>query len=210
VEAVQERIDKIEDAIANFVLNVGIEFNKLYNLQTQVQFELKDFKDEMKVFKDEMKDFKDEMKEEHKRMNKEWGNLANKMGTIVEDIIAPAARPVIKQYFKCEPYHRSANVLKRKEGREYEVDVITACEDRVFMIEVRSTPRINYVDEILEKSKSFFEFNPEFAGKKLVLIFASLAFADNVINYASKKGVYVMAYREWEYMDILNFEGVKR
>jgi len=31
-----------------------------------------------------------------------------------------------------------------------------------------------------------------------------------VIKYASKQGIYVLAWREWQYMDILNFEEVKR
>lgn len=232
--AVEERIDRLEIAIEEFVRNVGIEFNKLYNSQMRTEAELREFKeemrasreeserdrkalhqemtefkDEMKEFKDEMREFKEEMKEDRKNMNKEWGRLANKMGTLVEDIIAPAARPVIKQYFKCEPNHRSVNVLKRIKDSDYEVDVIVACEDTVFMIEVKSTPKVNNVDEIIEKSKAFFEFNPEFMGKKLALILASLVFSEGVINYASKKGVYAMAYKEWEYMDILNFKEVR-
>lgn len=53
----------------------------------------------MKDFKNEMKDFKDEMKADHKKMNKQWGDLANKMGTLIEDIVAPAVDPVVKKYF---------------------------------------------------------------------------------------------------------------
>ena len=40
----------------------------------------------------EMMDFKDEMKVSRKELNKRWGELANKMGTIVEDIVAPILR----------------------------------------------------------------------------------------------------------------------
>jgi len=42
------------------------------------------------------------MKEDRKEMNKQWGNLANKMGTIVEDIIRPGIRPTLKRYFNTE------------------------------------------------------------------------------------------------------------
>jgi uncharacterized coiled-coil DUF342 family protein len=60
---VVERVDRLEESIHEFVFNVGIEFNKLYNSQMRTEAELRAFKDEMKEFKDEMKEFKDEMKE---------------------------------------------------------------------------------------------------------------------------------------------------
>ena len=44
----------------------------------------------MKEFKDEMADFKNEPETDRKNRNKQWGELANKMGTLVEDIISPA------------------------------------------------------------------------------------------------------------------------
>ncbi|MBF0339230.1 MAG: hypothetical protein HQL05_15535 [Nitrospirae bacterium] len=32
--------------------------------------------------------------------------------------------------------------------------------------------------------------------------------ADNTIAYATRKGLHVVAYREWEYLDILNFDEI--
>lgn len=185
--------------------------------------EMKVFKDEMKVFKDEMKDFKDEMKdfkdemisfkeetrEESKKKNKEWSNLAKKMGTLYEDLIAPAIRPVLSKYFKCDVTMEGQRMFRRKEGKTYEVDAIASCDEKVFMIEVRSTPRIKDIDEIKGKSEDFFRFFPELKDKKLYIIFGSITFPDDVLKYASKKGLYAMGWREWEYMDILNFEEVK-
>jgi hypothetical protein len=75
---------------------------------------------------------------------------------------------------------------------------------------VRSTPKVEYVDEILMKASQFKKFLPEYENKELMPIFGSIVFPENVIKYASKKGVYLMAYREWEYMDIVNFDEVKR
>jgi len=217
MKTVEERVDRLERVLEEFIKSVGIEFNKLYNSQMRTEAELRDFKDEMKAFKDEMLDFKDEMRafkdevrEEHKMMNKRWGEISNKMGTLVEDIISPASRPVIRQYFECEPVFKSDNILKKKDGEEYEIDILLACTEKVFMIEVKSTPRLNHVDGFLEKSKRFSEFYPEYNDKELILILAGLTFPENVIDYASKMGIYVMAYKEWEYMDILNFDKVKR
>ena len=78
------------------------------------------------------------------------------------------------------------------------------------MIEVRSNPDQQYVDEIIKKASKLLEFFPEYKDKELIPIYASLVFEDNVTKYASKKSLYLMAYREWEYMDIINFDKVKR
>jgi len=186
--------------------------------------EMSAFKDEMSAFKDEMSAFKDEMsifkdkvdkfierqEEENRRKNREWSNLAKKMGTIVEDLIAPALRPVLSKYFNCEVSMEGQRILRRKQGESFEIDAIVVCEEKVFMVEARSTPRFDDVIEIKEKSKKFFEFFPEYKGKELIVIFGSITFPENVINHASRNGIYVLAWREWEYMDILNFNDVKR
>jgi len=54
------------------------------------------------------------------------------------------------------------------------------------------------------------DYFPEYKDKELIPIFASLVFDDNLIKYASRKGLYLMAYREWDYMDIINFDMVKK
>ncbi len=164
----------------------------------------------MGVFKEEMRAFKEETKEENRRKNKEWSHLAKKMGTIHEDLIAPAICPVITKYFGCEVKMEGQRMRKKKDGEYYEVDMIAGCEDKVFMIEVKSTPRVSHVDDIEVKSRRFFEFFPEYGGKNLYIIFGSITFPDEVIHYASKSSIYVMAWREWDYMDILNFDEVRQ
>ena len=46
--------------------------------------------------------FKEEMNEDRKKMYKMWGELANKMGTLVEDIVAPNIPRIAKEYFGAE------------------------------------------------------------------------------------------------------------
>ncbi|MCX8069533.1 MAG: hypothetical protein N2738_03420 [Thermodesulfovibrionales bacterium] len=170
--------------------------------------EMKEFKNEMSEFKNEMSEFKNRQEEENKRKNKEWSNLAKKMGTIVEDLIAPALRPTLKKYFNCELTLEGQRMRRRIKGDEYEIDAIAMCEDKVFMIEVKSTPRQNDIEDILEKAEKFFEFFPEYAPRQLIKVFGGISFDDSVIMQASKHGIYVLGWREWEYMDILNFDAV--
>jgi hypothetical protein len=197
----EERVSTLEHVLEEFIIHTDTSLNRL-------ERGLEDFKDEMSDFKIEMSGFKDRMEASHKEMNKQWAALAQKMGTLDEDLVSPAVRPVISKYFRCDPIDKSIRNLRRKDGDSFEVDVLAVCNDKVFMIEVRSTPRVSYVDEILNKVPLFKKFYPEYEDKEIIPVFASITFPDNIIRYATKKGLYVMAYREWEYMDIINFDEI--
>ncbi len=146
-------------------------------------------------------------------MNKKWGDLANKMGTIVEDIVSPAVRPMVKKYFG-EDTDQDFMIHARRWSKALNVkgefDVIAASERNVYLVETKSTPRKEYLEEFEEKIIRFRQLYPEHKNKNLVPIFASLRFEKDFIPFATKKGFYLMAYREWEYMDLLNFEEVQK
>ena len=145
---IEERVDSLESILGQFIVHTDVALRRLEN-------EMRAFKDEMIAFKGEMIAFKNETKEENKRRNREWGDLARKMGTMVEDLIAPALRPALKKYFKSEVTMEGQRMIRRKGGEDYEVDAIVAGKDKVFMIEVRSTPKVDYVNDIEEKSGRF-------------------------------------------------------
>ena len=159
----------------------------------------------------QIREHKEETRNQIRENNKRWGELAHKLGTIVEDIIYPAFRPVIRKYFGCEPEktYMRLEYSNRERGIYEEFDAVAVCEDKVFLLEVKSTPREKHIEEFKEKAKRFLEYFSEFAGKKLILIMASLSFNEGFVKQLSKANIYAMAYREWEYMDILNFEEVE-
>ncbi len=169
--------------------------------------EVEKFLEEMRKDREEMKKDREEMKKE---FNKQWAALATKMGTIDEDLVAPAVRPVLGKFFNCEFNTRSIRDLRRINGEDFEVDVLAATDDKVFMIEVKSSPRSEYVAQILSKAKKFKKFFPEYKDKELIPVYASIIFPENILKHATRKALYVMAYREWEYMDIINFEEVTK
>ncbi len=201
----KDEMKEFKDEMITFKLKVDNFIDGVMVFQS----EMKEFKDEMKEFKDEMKEFKEEMKQDRRKMNKQWGELSNKMGTVVEDIIYPATRPVLEKYFKCELITTMMNITRKKAGKRDEFDVIAVSKDKVFLIEVKTTMRRQYVDDFkknkLARFRFFFE---EYSDKKLVPVLASLRYEDNMLRYVTKQKIYAMAYREWDYMDIINFDEV--
>jgi len=168
---------------------------------------------EMKDFKDEMKDFKDEMREDRREMNRQWGSLANKMGTLVEDIFIPGVKSTVMKYFDTEMDFFGARIRKKikDSGEEGEFDVIATDEQYVFLVEVKNSPDRKKIDRLINLTvPKFRTLFPEYADKKLIPILGSLSFAQDLIPYATEAGVYLLGYREWDYLDFLNFDQIAR
>ena len=166
------------------------------------------FKDEMSKFKDEMGGFRDRTEEILAEQNRRWGELANKMGTIVEDIVAPNIPRIAREYFGFKDMDFFAmRVEKRdkKRNRTREFDVIAVYDEKVILNETKSTPRQSYLDEFVEfiKAGEFFNYFPEYKEAELIPIFSSLYLPDTVVNYLTKNRIYAMAMKG-NTMDILN------
>ena len=224
----KERVDSLEDLISHFVTSVGIEFNKLYNSQMRTEAEMRAFKEEMRVFKDEMHVFKDEMRafkeemrlfkdemraykdasrEQNREMNRRWGELANKMGTFVEDLVAPSL-PRIMQLLVGETAFDLTVRHKRKlaDGRVREFDAVLVADGVIGLNSTKSTLRSSDVDRFAEEVESFRAFFPEYAALPIIGLLASLAVDVSVLNYAERQGLVVLAVGD-ELMEIKNSPG---
>ncbi len=205
LDRLEKNIDKHDKNLDRLEENIDKHEKTLDRLEENIDKHDREI-DKLRV---EMADFYKEMRSDRRAVNKQLGELSNKMGTLDEDLVSPAVRPVLSKHFNCDPTSKAIRCLRRVGGESFEVDVLAACEDKVFMIEVRSSPRSEYVGEVLRKATKFKKYFPEYKDKELITILASLTFPENVIKYATRKGLYLMAYREWEYMDIINFDAVK-
>jgi hypothetical protein len=211
VAAVVERIDRLEDVVQDFVVSVGIEFNKLYNSQMRTEIEMRAFKDEMRAFKDEMstfKDemstFKDEMRQQSREMNRKWGDVANKLGTLVEDLVAPSLSRIIEAKLR-EPVLDLMPRRKRRlaDGRVREFDAVAVTASLVCLNSTKATLRSADVERFVEDIAAFREFFPEYDTLPLVGILASLAVDESVLNDAEATGFLVLAVGD-QLMEIKN------
>ena len=205
-EKSRKRSDKIDERLDK----LGERIDRMSEEDERFRKENEKFREENERFREENEKSREEGEKQRKEMNKQWAALAQKMGTLDEDLVAPAVRPVLNKYFNCDFTARTIRVIRRMGGEEFEVDVLAVSEDKVFMIEVNSSPRTEYVDQIIDKASKFKEFFPEYGDKELIIVYASIIFPENVLKYATRRKLYVMAYREWEYMDIINFDEIRK
>jgi len=201
VEEIKEKVDRLEYALM-----------RLAYTQQKTEMELQEFKREMQDFKNEMREFKDWSKKNIENLNRQWGNLANKLGTLVEDIFAPSIDIVIKKHFKIAPDRIYTNLLVRKNGDELELDIVASSvkEKKLFVVEVKANPdREEYVERFQRKLSMVFEYLPEYAGFELLPIYAGFSMKENTVKKLSQLGIYAMVVRG-DILEIVNFDDVRK
>jgi len=186
--AVEERVDRLESVLGQFIVHTDIALKKLEGEITRLS---------------------KQWEEERKAMNKRWGELANKMGTLVEDIFAPSLDLAIEKYFKVRLKDIIQRRIVRKEDKEIEIDLLAYSEDTAFIVEVKSSPdRLGYIDDFIEKLKELPDFLPELKKYKIVPIYAGLNMRENTIEYLTKNKIYAMVVKG-DILEIVNFEHLK-
>ncbi len=215
-QELKEKVQTLEETMQNFIRHTERAFSRLSISMTDLKNNMDDFKEEMQEFKTEMAASRDasakEMQEFKNTMEKKWGELANRLGTLAEDVVAPNVVPLAHKYFNCsgQPLFfmvRCKKTHSKDRGLNREFDAFAVFEDTVILSETKSTPRVEYVEQFVQAVEQFFEFFPEYAGKKLIPIFASLYMDESITRYATRKNIYVMAL-QGDTMDILNFNEI--
>jgi hypothetical protein len=174
---------------------------------------MKEFKDEMKEFKDEMKEFKDEMKEFKIEINKKWGELANRLGTLAEDIFGPGIPYLLKSLgFETKGYFFDFKVGPEGRRRQYDVLIFAEAKDgreKVFVVEVKNQGRSEDFNQMKSLLEALPELYPEVKGRDIVPVLAAFRFGEGVKTYASKRGV-LLVRMGGEYLEPLNREVLER
>ena len=165
--------------------------------------------DEMREFKDEMREFKDEMRESRNTMDKRWGDLARKMGTLIEDIFIPSFDLAIEKYFGLTLRDVMPRRKVRKKEETLELDILAYAGEKAFVAEVKSSPdRVEYVHDFLEKLKTLPDFIPEIKKYQIIPIYAALNMENSTINLLTKNHIYALIVKG-DILEIVNFQEVK-
>jgi len=197
-----ERVDRLEGMMAEVAhAQMRTEMSLL-----ALSKEMREFKDEMREFKDEMREFKDESERDRKRMNKAWGDLANKLGTTVEDIVAPNIPRLAREEFGMESavdlLVRGRRVSRVGKKREKEYDIVCAGSGKVIVVEVKSTPDKGQIPDFIASLSEFGDFYPEYNELERIGLFASWSLPESICDGLRKAGLYGLAMGD-ETMEIV-------
>ena len=205
-QTVEMRVDRLEALFGHFL-------TQLLLIEKKAEERMARFEAEMLEFKNEMSRFRSEMRDDRKELNRKWGELANKMGTIVEDILAPNLRRFAHEHFRFPDISYFAVRCERARDDnpsvKCEFDTVVGGPGAVILGEAKSTPRLEDASSFAAKRADFFQFFPELARRRLILVFGSWSIPENVIASLTTLGSYAMQMGE-DTMELVNAADLER
>ena len=157
---------------------------------------------------------REEAARERREMNKRWGELANKMGTVVEDIVAPSVRRLAREVFGCGDLQRfltrAAVIRSDDRSRTREFDALYVGTQALLLNQTKSSPRAEDARAFVEflQSGEFALYFPEHGELPVVPAFSSLSIPEDMVTYLTRHGIYALAMGD-EAMQVLNLEAVR-
>ena len=204
-QAMLSRIEGVElsmEALKEIVARTSLQVEK-------TSAEMAEFKEEMREFKEEMRQFREDSKRENREFNRRLGEIANKHGRLIEDIVAPSICRVMKLALSMDegtPCYANERIKRESvfdERKIREFDVVAKCGDYVMVNETKSSLRAQDVTDLIQTISVVREYFPEFQDRKIIGSIASVYVDDSVVNFATRNGVLALAVGD-ELMDIRN------
>ena len=157
----------------------------------------------------ELREFKDDMKQQNREMNIKWGQMAKKLGTITEDLVAPSIPRIVNEEYGLEVTFLGIRMKKKlQDGRIKEYDAIAVAGEFVFVNSTKSTLDSEDVKDFIKDIQEFRDYFPEYEKNKIIGVLASLYVDENVIGYAERSGFLVLAVGD-KLMEVMNTKGFK-
>ena len=217
-QTLEQRTDRLESILASFMERTDSSIERLERAIERMEQEGARDREESARFRAEMARDREEMKQqadrERREMNKRWGELANKMGTVVEDIVAPSIQRLARAVFDCgEPQYFGTRVsLSRGDdrSREREFDALYVGTRAVLLNETKSSPRMSDAQAFTRflESGEFARYFPQYRELPIVPAFSSLSIPDDLVTYLTRRGIYAIAMGD-EAMQVLNLDAVR-
>ena len=152
--------------------------------------------------------FKREVRADIRKLSRQMGDISNKMGTLVEDMVAPNIPEIAREFFGDDDLDLFAvRMMKRNTknpGWRREFDIIAMTERNFYVNETKSNPKPEYVGKFIETLGEIGDYFPESRGKRIIPIFASLHIPEDTRTYLTRNRIYAMGMRE-DTMTLLNF-----
>jgi hypothetical protein len=206
IEQDHERLTRLEDVLASFMKSTQDGFAKSRQ-------EMLEFRQELAASRQrhdaEFAKFQQQMAESQKRndvgfakLRQEMGNLSHRLGSMVEDLVAPSLPGILKEVVACpEDQEVVVNVRIRRRhpsqpGKMLEIDAIADCGSYVLFNETKSQLTPEKVKAFLDKLGVIRDYFTEYQHYTVLGSVSALAVEASLIEYASRQGLLVLGSGE--------------
>ncbi|MBM3840814.1 MAG: cell envelope integrity protein TolA [Verrucomicrobia bacterium] len=230
-----ERVDRLEEALTKFMEQTSLILaatrediteirasnartdRQLLEMQKQAEKDRQQAekdrqqaeKDRQQAEKDRQQAEKDrqQAEKERKEFNRQLAALSDRLGTLIEDMVAPNAPRVARTLFKGDEVIASAIRVKRQHpsepGRNIEIDLIVVGHRHLLICEAKSKVTVEKAAAFQDKIRSIPEFFPEFSSFKVLPLIASVTIEPTLVTHLSRLRIYALGFGE-DTMEILN------
>ena len=181
------------------------EIREVWNLFKDTDRRMKERDELIKETSEIVRETSEQVKETSRKveqLNETVNALTGKWGKFVEGLVEQGAVRMFKER-GIDVERASTRNRIRKNGTEMEIDIILENEEYVVAIEVKSTLKVEDVNEHIEDLGRLREFFPRFKNQKLIGAVAGIVMEEGADRYAYRRGLFVIG-QTGETVKILN------
>ena len=211
---VVERVDRLEEALAKFMEQTSLILaasrediaeirasnartdRQLLEMQRQAE------KDRQRADQDRQR-----AEKEQKEFNRQLAGISDRLGTLIEDMVAPNAPRIAKALFKNDDVLGSAIRLRRRHpsdlAQSIEIDLLVYGERHLLVCEAKSKVTPEKAAAFLEKVRTIPSFFPEYSRFKILPMIASVSIEPSLVAHLTRLRIYALGFGD-ETMELLN------
>ncbi|MEW5959747.1 MAG: hypothetical protein AB1801_18635, partial [Chloroflexota bacterium] len=183
-------------------------------MKTQAEKDRQQVEHTLEAMKTQAEKDRQQAEKDRRDLARQLGNISHKLGTVVEDIIAPSLRRLASKELGCgKELFFAVRLSKTRpddptQSREF--DAFFVGEKAVLLNESKATARPEYAQAFVEflRSGDFFRYFPEYVDRPTVPVFSSLYLSTDLVSYLTRQGIYAVAMGD-DTMQVLNLEQVR-
>jgi hypothetical protein len=167
--------------------------NRLFNDRYQSLLVLAE---RYELMKDAIHDERTSFQEVINGINRELGEFTHIWGNYIEKCAVESAHSILMNDFDCTTFmskiKKNIRSDEKPRNQNIEIDFLGQNEDTIFLLEVKSTLRIETMRQIIHNMARLEHFFPYFKGFKVQPIVAYLTSEEDVAEMLYKSGIWLM------------------
>lgn len=209
----EERVDRLEALFGQFLTEMAVINRTADERMSRFEHEMRAFKTEMAVINraadERMSRFEHEMRASKRELDKKWAELADSMGTLIEDLVAPCGFQLARAVFRTEEAETCAIRIRRKRpqrpGEMIELDLLAVGPTQALVVEAKRRMNSENAAQFREKASSLAEYFPDYANRKVHCAVASPYIDPSVVTFLNRERIYGITMGE-ETMEVVNLD----
>jgi hypothetical protein len=205
----EERVDRLEALFGQFLTEMAVISRAAEERNRLAEERMSRFENEMRAFKHEMGEFKNEMRASKRELDKKWAELADSMGTLIEDLVAPCGFQLARAIFRTEEAQTCAIRIKHKHpqrpGEMIELDLLAVGPTQALVVEAKRRMNAENAAQFRAKASSLAEFFPDYANRRVHCAVASPYLDPSVVTFLTRERIYGITMGE-ETMEVVNLD----